>query len=155
MNPIPESPWWPKPVTGSRMEHAFSRIPLLRRLKKHPQSYVPPAPVRQVRPVLGKDARLEVTRPVPVDVKVYVAETGKVDYAELISPGNKRHRNIESAAVYAARRWDFVPAHLGEAKVPGEADPGLPLRSGNELEVCALTCGHSLGDLRPVLARSA
>ena len=94
------------------------RIPLLRRLNKQPQTFEPPRATHEVRPSLSKRERRELTAAVPVDVKVYVAESGKVEYAELLSGG--RYRDLAAEAVYAARRWAFSPARLGEEAVPGE-----------------------------------
>jgi hypothetical protein len=84
----------------------IGKIPLVRRLKKQPQTLVPPKPLKEVHPSLSARERSSLTRPVPVDVKVYITESGKVDYA--------------AAAVYAARHRDFAPARSGEEKVPGE-----------------------------------
>jgi outer membrane biosynthesis protein TonB len=118
---------WPQvsvvaePVSSSRLGNVVGKIPLLRRLRKRPQAFVPPSPVHKVEPTLNAADRRALQRSsVPVDVKVYVGETGKVQYAELLSEGMGRHRDLASAAVYAARRWDFAPARLGEEKVPGE-----------------------------------
>ncbi|HJT86368.1 MAG TPA: TonB family protein [Bryobacteraceae bacterium] len=60
-----------------------------------------------------------MTSSVPIDVKVYVAESGTVEYAEVLSNSN-RHPDLAGAAVYAARKWDFLPARMGDEKVPGE-----------------------------------
>jgi TonB family protein len=96
------------------------KIPLLRRLRRQQEDFVPPSPVREVRPVLTAKESRELNEPVPVDVKVYVGESGKVTYAELLTSGLGDRRELASAAVYAARRWDFTPARLGDTKVPGE-----------------------------------
>ena len=107
-----------EPVAGSRLGRAVARIPLLRRLKKQPQLFVPPKPLREVRPTLTEREAAWVVRPVPVDVKVYVGENGKVEYAELLSNG--RRPELASVAVYAARRWTFAPARVGDETAPGE-----------------------------------
>jgi TonB family protein len=54
----------------------------------------------------------------PVDVKVYVSENGRVDFAELVSSG--RNAQLANAAVFAARRWTFTPARLDGENIPGE-----------------------------------
>jgi TonB family protein len=109
-----------EPVAESRMGRVVGKIPLIRRLHKKRPAFVPPTPIKQVRPVLNARAGRELTRPVPVDVKVYVAESGQVRYAELLSDSTRAHRELATAAVYAARRWEFEPARLGDDKAPGE-----------------------------------
>jgi TonB family protein len=109
-----------EPVTGSRFGRVVGKIPLLRRLRKPTDTFVPPSPTHEVRPELNAENRRSLRRAVPVDVKVYVAESGKVRYAELLSDGTGERRELASAAIYAARRWDFVPARLGDENVPGE-----------------------------------
>jgi len=108
-----------EPVGASRIGKVVGHIPLLRRLHKAAPPLVPPEPVRRVDPKLSSADRAELTDPVNVDVRVYVDEGGKVEYAELLSSA-KHHPNLSSAAVYAARRWDFKPAVQGGQHVPGE-----------------------------------
>jgi hypothetical protein len=109
-----------EPLTGSRFGRVVGKIPLLRRLRKQNETFTPPSPSHEVRPELNEADRRSLRRAVPVDVKVYVAESGKVKYAELLSDSRGDRRELASAAVYAARRWDFVPARLGDENVPGE-----------------------------------
>ncbi len=106
-----------EPVKGNGW---MSRVPLLRRLKKQPQAFVPPEPVHEERPVLTAEQQRKLTGTVPLDVKVYVTNSGKVDYAELISNTRGRHEDLATAAVYSARHWSFTPARLGDENVPGE-----------------------------------
>jgi hypothetical protein len=106
-----------EPVSGSR--GVIGRIPFFRRFKKQPQTFVPPAPVREVRPSLSARERHALIGTVPMDVKVFVGDTGKVQYVELVS-NIGQHEDLASLAVYAARRWEFSPARLGQEKVPGE-----------------------------------
>jgi TonB family protein len=54
-----------------------------------------------------------------VDVRVYVSETGKVEFAE--ASGGSDRQDLAAAAVYAARQWQFAPAQQGSEKVAGEA----------------------------------
>jgi protein TonB len=105
-------------ANSSRFGRAVAHIPLLRRLKKQPQTFVPPKPVREVKPSLTEHESAWVVRPVPVDVKVYVGENGKVEFAEVLTGGHRPE--LASAAVYAARKWTFTPAKAGEETVPGE-----------------------------------
>lgn len=97
----------------------IGHIPLLRRLKKQPQPTVPPVPVHEVRPVITARERHALTRSVPVDVRVLVAETGKVQNVELIGNGG-RQPELARRAMAAARRWEFKPAHSGPDRVEGE-----------------------------------
>jgi protein TonB len=105
-------------ANSSKLGRAVARIPLLRRLKKQPQGYVPPRPLHEVRPALTDRESAGVVRPVPVDVKVYVGENGRVQFAELLTGSHRPE--LASAAVYAARKWTFSPAKDGEETVPGE-----------------------------------
>jgi hypothetical protein len=57
---------------------------------------------------------------VPIDVRAYVNESGKVTYAELLSAYNEADRGLASVAVFDARRWEFVPAQLGGHRVPAQ-----------------------------------
>jgi len=109
-----------EPVVGSRLGRAIGRIPLLRRFKKKSQPYVPPQPVDQAEPVLTPVEKKAVTHSIPIDVKVYVTDSGQVDYAELLTDANDSNRDLASASVYAARRWRFTPARSGDTNVAGE-----------------------------------
>ncbi|MDR3699662.1 MAG: energy transducer TonB [Candidatus Sulfopaludibacter sp.] len=108
-----------EPVKGSRIGQVVGHIPLLRRLHKPAPPLAPPEPVRRVDPKLSSEERAELTNTVDVDVRVYVDEAGKVEYAELMSNA-KHHPRLSTAAVYASRRWDFRPAVQGGQHVPGE-----------------------------------
>ncbi len=109
-----------EPVTGSFLRRVARKIPLFGRLKKPKEAYTPPQPRHEVEPVLDTLEQRLLTSEVPVDVKVYITESGKVDYAELLSSADGQKRAFATAAVYAARRWDFDPARVGDEKVPGE-----------------------------------
>ncbi|MBZ5585522.1 MAG: hypothetical protein LAQ30_25655 [Acidobacteriia bacterium] len=71
--------------------------------------FTPPSPSRTLQPDIPAALRARTTRLVPVDVKLYVNPSGKVDYAELLSSGTGRNRELASLAVFSARRWEFVP----------------------------------------------
>jgi len=105
-------------ASSSRFGRAVAHIPLLRRLKRQPQAFVPPKPVREFKPALTESEAAWLQRPVPIDVKVYVGETGKVEFAEVLTNG--RRSELASEAVYAARKWTFTPARMGDEAVPGE-----------------------------------
>jgi hypothetical protein len=81
-------------------------------------SYVPPTPVREPSiPVLPAQ---NLDRSVNIDVKVYVNPSGKVDYSEVLSNVTAQNRDLAAAAVFAARRCEFVPAREGSEAVSGE-----------------------------------
>ena len=108
-----------EPVKPSRFGTMVGHIPLLKRLKKHQQAFVPPAPVREVRPQLDGKSRRTIDRAMAVDVRVFVTAKGKVEYAELLrGPANRN--DLAALAVYTARKWEFAPARLGDEKMPGE-----------------------------------
>jgi hypothetical protein len=100
------------------VQHLSRSFPLLG--KRHLlTSYSPPAPVRQPAiPVLPAQNSLE--HPVSIDVKVYVNKSGKVEYSEMLSKVTPDNRDLAAAAVFSARKCEFVPAHAGSDTVPGE-----------------------------------
>ena len=53
-------------------------------------------------------------------MKVYVNPSGKVEYSEVLSKVASTDRDLAASAVFAARGWEFVPAHAGEGPVSGE-----------------------------------
>jgi hypothetical protein len=90
-------------------------------LKKQQQTVVPPEPTRQVQPSIPEAERHNVTAEIPVDVKVYLTDAGKVDYAELMDGHSQsRHPALADAALFAARRWNFRPAKVGDENVASE-----------------------------------
>jgi TonB family protein len=97
----------------------MSHIPLLKRFRKPVQPFVPPTPLHEATPHLSARERAAVTDPVLVNVRVYVTKEGKVEFAEVQS-GARHRTELANAAIYAARHWDFTPAHIGEERVPGE-----------------------------------
>lgn len=92
-------------------------FPLVGKRHRRP-NYVPPAPVREPS-VPGLLAR-NLEHPVNIDVKVYVNLSGKVEYSEVLSKVNSDERDLAAAAVFSARKCEFVPAREGSASVPGE-----------------------------------
>jgi hypothetical protein len=109
-----------EPVSGSRFGRMVSHVPLLRRLKKE-QEQVPAQPIHEIKPSLTAADRHNLTADVPIDVRVYVTESGAVNFAELLAnrPAS-HHRDLAEAAVFAARRWSFRPARLGNQNVSSE-----------------------------------
>lgn len=109
-----------EPVQSTFFGRVVHKIPLIRRLKRQPADFMPPQAVHQIPPTLSRAERDSLTKETAVLVRVHVTETGKVDYAEPVSHLSERNRPLAAAAVYAARRWSFTPARLGEENVPGE-----------------------------------
>jgi hypothetical protein len=68
---------------------------------------------------------------VPLDVRVYINESGKVDYAELLSDITEANRDFATWAVFNARHWKFQPARSETRVVTGRAI--LHYRFGNPL----------------------
>jgi hypothetical protein len=80
--------------------------------------YVPPAPLREPAiPVLPAQ-NLEQAH--NISVKVYVNQSGKVEYSEVLSKVTADNRDLAAAAVFSARKCEFVPARAGSETVPGE-----------------------------------
>ena len=110
-----------EPAPASRWSRVMRHVPLLRRLKKEQQTVVPPEPVHEARPSLSAAERQNLTSEVPIDVRVYLTESGAVNFAELVeNRPAARHRELADAAVFAARRWNFRPARVGAENVPSE-----------------------------------
>jgi len=101
-----------EPVTGSRRS-----IPLIGKRNRRPD-YVPPAALHN--PGLSIPPNRKFARDVKIKVKVYVNPSGKVDYSEVVSKVPDNDRDLAVLAVFAARRWEFVPARDGDSQVPGE-----------------------------------
>ena len=108
-----------EPAQTSRVKRFVKRIPFVRRLGSH-EDAVPPAIRHEATPVLPASIRRAILSEVPIDVKVYVNPSGKVDYAELIAGDATEHRELAALAVYAARKWEFSPATLEGRNVAGE-----------------------------------
>jgi outer membrane biosynthesis protein TonB len=76
-------------------------------------AFVPASPVRKIalaRPAeAGADAR-------PVDVKVFIDESGNVSRAEVLTKGSY----LAGAALSAARQWQFTPARKHDKPVSSE-----------------------------------
>jgi outer membrane biosynthesis protein TonB len=117
-SPEPEVRIAVEPSGGSRVDNMIGHIPLLRRLKKGSQAYVPPSATHQVRPVLTARDKRALTGPVSVDVRVFIGNTGQVRDVELMRDGH--HPDFAYLALVAARRWEFSPAQAGSEKVRSE-----------------------------------
>jgi TonB family protein len=76
-------------------------------------AFVPPSPTRKVAPMKPANAGPD-TR--PVDVKVFIDESGKVSRAQVLTKGS----DFASAALTAARQWQFTPARKHDKAVSSE-----------------------------------
>jgi hypothetical protein len=104
-------------MSGSRLEQFAKNIPLIGKRYRR-SNYVPPVPLR--KPALTDLSHRNVARDVDVYVKVYVNPSGKVDYSEALSKVADTDRDLQTLAVFSARRWEFAPARAGDDTVPGE-----------------------------------
>src|ERR1035438_8390793 len=75
-------------------------------------AFVPPSPIRKVAPVKPADAG-EVR---PVDVKVFIDESGNVSRAQVLTKGSY----LADAALNAARQCQFTPARKHDKPVASE-----------------------------------
>ncbi len=116
--PVPEPTVrvWTEPVAGSSWGRLVGKVPLVRRLRK-PAKTLAPAPIFQAQPVLTNPVKQSITRPVAVDVRVDVGETGAVESAELIEFSDALNVAVANSALAAAVRWTFEPARSEEVAV--------------------------------------
>jgi TonB family protein len=106
-----------EPVPASRFGRVLGKVPLFRHLGK-PSKAEAPVPLYQALPLLKKVPKEEqLARPVTVNVKVNVAESGVVSNAEVIEYGDPPNWTLADAALAAARRWTFRPARVEETPV--------------------------------------
>jgi hypothetical protein len=117
-------------VPESRLGRLAGKIPLLRRLRRPPE-FLPPRPIRETTPVVPTELGRTLRGEVPLDVRAYINESGKVTYAEMMSNVTETNRRLAGLAVFDARRWVFMPAQLGEQRVAGQVI--LHYRFGNPL----------------------
>jgi len=76
-------------------------------------AFVPPSPIRKVAPVKPADAGAEAR---PLDVKVFIDESGNVWRAQVVTKGSY----LAEAALNAARQWQFTPARKHDKPVASE-----------------------------------
>ena len=107
------------PVEGSRLRHFVGKIPVLRRMKK-PVKVAAPVPVYQAKPTIKMPDTAKLTRPVTIDVKVNVAESGAVDRAEVVEYGNPPNFTLANAALAAARQWTFEASRVEDGPIASE-----------------------------------
>jgi hypothetical protein len=101
-----------EPVAATR-----PNLPLIRKLSRR-ADFVPPSVLHEAPP--PNLPHRTIPRDVNINVKVYVNSSGKVDYSEVVSKVAESDRDLASLAVFAGRRWEFVPARSGGSAVAGE-----------------------------------
>jgi hypothetical protein len=106
-------------VPETRLGRIVSKIPLLRRLNRTAEM-LPPRPIHETTPAIPAELRRRLKSEVPLDVRAYVDESGKVTYAEMISDLTGEDRDLATLAVFDARRWEFMPAQLAGQPVAGQ-----------------------------------
>jgi hypothetical protein len=88
--------------------------------RRHRSDFVPPSPLHETLDDFPDRLRSEIKQEVPIDVRVYIDRTGKVQYAELLSNGTGKNRDLASLAVFSSRHWVFSPAEVRGEAVPAE-----------------------------------
>jgi len=104
-------------VRVEAVQHLSRIFPLVGKRHQH-TSYVPPAPLRE--PAIPVLPAQNLEHAVNIDVKVYVNQSGKVEYSEVLSQVTPDNRDLAASAVFSARKCEFAPAHSGSLTVPGE-----------------------------------
>jgi hypothetical protein len=117
-------------VPETRLSRFVARIPLLRRLHRA-IGIVPPKPVHETNLTIPAELRRAVKSELPMDVRAFVNESGKVTYAEMASDFTEEDSDLASLAVFDARHWEFTPAQTGGQAVPAQVI--LRYRFGNPL----------------------
>lgn len=119
--PAPCSTVTVEPVQVSGLGRIVGKIPLVRRLRpKRDSAFEAAKPIKQPIAEVPAELRRELNGEVPIDVKVYIDNSGKVEYAELLSDATARNNNLASLAVFTARRWEFEPARADGRPVPSQ-----------------------------------
>jgi hypothetical protein len=108
-----------EPLEGSWLGHFIGKVPILRRLRKDAKS-VAPSPVYQAQPVPKVPDGEKLVRPLTIDVKVYVGESGTVTHAEVVEYGAPPNWALANASLTAARQWTFEPARVDDIGVSSE-----------------------------------
>jgi hypothetical protein len=106
-----------EPAPGSRLGQVAARIPLVRRFKSTPKRRLS---VYAAKPSLTAADKEELIQPVSVDVKVFVANSGKVTDAEIVRYGDPPSWKLADAALAASHRWTFEPASADDPQIVSE-----------------------------------
>jgi hypothetical protein len=108
-----------EPVMETQGSGLFGRLHLGGHREDRP-GFVPPQPTHRAALAIPPNLRARAGVEVPIDVRVYVDQTGRVEYAELETEASRTDRDLAALAVFSSRRWQFTPARQGTRNVPGE-----------------------------------
>jgi hypothetical protein len=112
-----------EPAEESGLRRVISKIPLVRSLQKNSSKdgdrFVPAKPVRRVQPSVPAKLHRELDREIPIDVRVYIDESGIVWRKEIVASDVPDQRFV-TLAMNAAEKWDFKPARLNDRNVSSE-----------------------------------
>jgi hypothetical protein len=107
-----------EPVTETKVG-LLGRLPFVGKRSDKP-GFVPPSPTHRPPLAVPPNLRSRARQEDQIDVRVYVDPAGRVEYAELETDASQVDPDLAALAVFSSRRWQFLPAHLGSRKVPGE-----------------------------------
>jgi len=122
-----EAPQIPDPLVTMSVETLPVSHQALLLARRHPTGakdkqalYTPPALTRKATLDIPSELRHRLQHVIPINVKLYLDTSGKVEYAELLSDGTGGNRDLASMAVFSSRHCEFLPARLGGEAVPAE-----------------------------------
>ena len=109
-----------EPAQPGVIKRGLHHVPVLNLFARHNyksgHDFAPARPLREVKPRIPDNLDQEAAH--PVDVKVWIDETGQVTKAELLS--DHVDTDIAGIASNAAYKWTFEPARLSDHPVPSE-----------------------------------
>jgi|GEM_PF-3181686 len=97
---------------------AVAIAPALKELQA--QTYVPPRPLKWVKPDLQLFGLSKLSESADIKVKVRIDETGRVIAAHALIEGPKHDEKLMAAATAAVRQWIFEPAKAHGTNVPSD-----------------------------------
>ncbi len=109
-----------KPVIAPAVARVVEKVPPPQKNAIVSGPYLSPQPLKTVAAVLPEKLKRSIHGELLVDVAVDVDTTGAVTNARALTTGAKSVKLIASAAVEAAKQWQFQPGKLGEASVASQ-----------------------------------
>jgi hypothetical protein len=110
-----------EPVTTSKFRRVIRKIPGLGALagkgRREREEFVPARPIHQVRPVTPPKILRELDEEVPVELRVFIDETGRVSRTDYLA---EQETELARLARTAAHLWKFEPARLRDEAVSSE-----------------------------------
>lgn len=101
-----------------RTSSAVAVAPALKELQV--QTYVPPRPLKWVKPDLQLFGLSKLSESADIKVKVRIDETGRVIAAHALIEGPRHDDKLMAAATAAVRQWIFEPAKAHGTNVPSD-----------------------------------